>query len=293
MARPIWKGNVMFGLINVPVVLYNAEQRSELHFKMLDSRDQARVRYERVNEVSGEPVPWEDVAKGYEFDDGNFVIVGDEDFKRAAPEASQTVEIEKDVPIQYYDKPYYLVPGKRGEKGYVLLRETLRANGVIGIGRVVIRTRQYLAAVVPRGNALCLDLMRYDHELRKPDEFDLPDKKPADYKITKRELDMAEMLVESMTVKWNPSKYKDDYREKLLAWIEKKAASDGEVTAPEPELEREPAGQIVDFMDLLQRSMKRKQSESPPKTKARARPAPARRTRARADGRKKKRARAS
>src|SRR3989339_1380560 len=179
MARPIWKGHITFGLVNIPVTLYSAEKRDELHFKLLDSRNKARVHYERVNEETGEEVPWSEVVKAFEYDKGNYVLVEEEDFKRAAPEATQAVEIQdfvdrEDVDYVYYDKPYYLMPGKKGEKGYVLLREILRRTGKVGISKVVIRTRQYLDALLAEGDALVLELLRFDQEVRKPEEFDLP-----------------------------------------------------------------------------------------------------------------------
>jgi DNA end-binding protein Ku len=245
---------------------------------MLDGRNQARIRYERVNEVTGEEVPWDEIVKAYEYEDGEYVIVSEDDFKAAAPEASQTVEIQDFVARDaiepaYFDKPYVLVPGKKGEKGYVLLRETLREAGVVGIAEVVIRTRQYLSALFVQDNALCLAVLRYEQELRKPDEFELPEKKPADYKISKKELDMARGLVDSMTTEWDPSKYKDDYRERLLAWIERKAEAGGEVSPPEPEAEKKPSGEIIDFMELLQKSMKREKVQRGGKQKRAKQPA--------------------
>ncbi len=181
MARPIWKGSLSFGLVTIPVTLYPAEnQAEELHFTMLDGRNRARVKYQRVNEVTGDEVPWDEIVKGYEYEDGNFVLLGDEDFKRAAVESNQTIAIEDFVPRDavdrlYFDKPYYLVPSKGGEKAYLLLRDVLAKTGKIGIATVVIRTRQHLAAVVPEGQALVLDLLRYDYELRKPGDIGLPE----------------------------------------------------------------------------------------------------------------------
>jgi DNA end-binding protein Ku len=261
MARPIWKGHISFGLVNIPVTLFSGEKRADLQFRLLDSRNQARVRYERVNEVTGEEVPWDEIVKGYEFDEGNYVLLTDEDFEKAAVENTQTVEIEDFVDeavieYAYFDKPYILVPGKKGDKGYVLLRETLRKTNKVGIAKVVIRSRQHLAAVIASGDALILELMRFVDELRDPSEFDLPNQDLDEYKITKKELDMAERLVESMTAEWEPEKYHDDYREALLKWIEDKMKADGHVSAPQPDKEEgAPAGEIVDFMTLLRKSV--------------------------------------
>ena len=155
MSRPIWKGHVSFGLVNIPVVLHSAEKQFDLHFRLLDSRNHARVRYERINEETGEEVPWKDIVKGYEYDEDKMVVLDDKDFKQVAVEVNQSVEIEhfvdgEHIQFVYFDRPYYLVPDKKGEKGYVLLREVLRRNGKTGIAKVVIRkaSRKYFEAVL-------------------------------------------------------------------------------------------------------------------------------------------------
>ncbi|HOR28462.1 MAG TPA: Ku protein [Candidatus Sumerlaeota bacterium] len=262
MARPIWKGNITFGLVNIPVTLYSAEKRNNLHFNLVDSRNRARVRYERVNEVTGEEVPWSEIVKAFEYDGDDYVLLTDEDFQKAAVENSQAVEIESFVDLEaiqypYFDKPYYLVPGKKGEKGYVLLRETLKRTGKVGIAKVVIRTRQHLAALVPQGDGLVLDLLRFQQELRDLDEFDLPTGGLKQYKVSDKELKLAEQLVEAMSAEWDPAEYHDDYRDKLMAFIEKKARSGkgAEPLEEEPE-EKEEQAEVVDMMELLQRSMK-------------------------------------
>src|SRR5687768_6241532 len=165
MARPIWKGHISFGLVNVPVTLYSGEQRADLSFRLLDSRNAARIRYERVNEETGEEVPWDKIIKGYEYDNGNYVLLSDEEIENASPELTRTIEIEQfvdmqDIDVRYFDKPYVLVPDKKGEKGYVLLREAIREAGKAGIAKVVIRARQYLAALIAQGDALVLQLLR-------------------------------------------------------------------------------------------------------------------------------------
>jgi DNA end-binding protein Ku len=262
MARPTWKGTITFGLVNIPVSLFPGERRSDLSFRMLDSRNNARVRYERVNEETGEEVPWDQIVKAFEYDGGNYVVLTDEDFDRVAVEQTQTVEIEDFVdadaiPYQYYDKPYILVPGKKGEKGYVLLREALKKTGKVGMAKVVIRTRQYLAAVVPQGDALVLEILRYANEIRKPEEYDIPTDDLSDYKISDKEIAMAAQLIETMSTEWKPDHYHDEYREALMEWIEKKIEAGGNIVPPEPEVEeKKPAGEIIDIMDLLKRSMK-------------------------------------
>ncbi|MEZ4601205.1 MAG: Ku protein [Syntrophotaleaceae bacterium] len=265
MPRPIWKGSISFGLVNIPITLLPAEKSSDLHFQMIDSRNKARVRYQRVNEATGEEVPWNDIVKGYEYQEGNYVLLSDEDFKRADQEATKTIEIEDFVEFSaidhtYFDKPYYLVPGKGGEKGYVLLREALQRTGRVGIARVVIRTKEYLTALIPQGDALILELLRYQRELRNLEEYNIPHGSLKDYKISERELDLAETLVDSMKAEWQPEKYHDEYRDALMKWIEKKV-SEGQVEALPEEKEKEVAaegGKVVDMMALLKRSLEEK-----------------------------------
>jgi DNA end-binding protein Ku len=262
MTRPIWKGHISFGLVQIPVTLFSAENRTELHFHMVDSRNNARVRFERVNETTGEEVPWDAVVKGYEYSDGGLVLLSEEDFKKADVKATQSIDLEdfvdkKDVDCIYFDKPYVLAPGKKAEKGYVLLRETLKRAGKIGIARVVIRTREYVAALMPRGDALILNLLRYHPELRDLSEFDLPKGGTEKHGVSAKELAMAEKFVDSLSSPWEPEKYKDKYRDALLKWIRQKARAGGKAAPPEAEVQEEgPAAPPVDIMELLRRSMK-------------------------------------
>jgi DNA end-binding protein Ku len=260
MPRAIWKGNISFGLVNVPVMVLPAESRKRLSFKLLDKRDKAGIKYERVNDQTGKPVAWQDIVKGYEYEDGEYVVLTDKDFKAAAVEATQTIDIEdfvdrEEIDQMYFDQPYYLVPGKKGEKGYVLLRETMERTGKLAIGRVVIRTREHLAAVFPRGDALVLNLMRFHHELVDPKKLDVPAGDVKAYKIKPKEVGLAEKLVDAMSSKWKPEKYKDEYYDQLMGYIEKKAKT-GEVAAPKPRKEK--AGKVIDLMELLQKSVKEK-----------------------------------
>ncbi|MDA8165908.1 MAG: Ku protein [Desulfobacteraceae bacterium] len=287
MPRAIWKGSITFGLVNVPVALYPAENRSELHFSLLDRRNNAHVRYRRVNEITGEEVPWSEIVKAYEIEEGEAVILDEDDFKRAEVESTQAVEIEDFVDLDaigyvYFDKPYYLVPGKRGEKGYALLRETLRRTGKVGIAKVVIRTRQYLAALIPEGDALVLDLLRFHQELRSPAQLELPGRDLAQYNVSDRELAMAEKLVEAMSSEWQPGKYHDDYRETLMKWIERKA-KEGAAALPSPEelaAARAPGAEVIDISELLRKSVEqtareRGREEAAPRKSRRKEPAEA------------------
>lgn len=279
MPRPIWTGTLSFGLLNVPVSLMPGERRTDLHFRMLDSRDRKPVRYERVNAETGEEVPWKDVVKAFEYDKGSYVVLEEDDIKAAAPESHETVEVETfvdaaDIDPRFFEKPYVLVPAKKAEKGYVLLRETLRGSNRVGIARVVIRTREYLAAVLPHGDALVLELLRYPQELVDPAEYRLPEGKPADYRISARELQMAEQLIDSMAGRWQPDDYRDEFRERLQAIIRKRIRGKAGTTRVEEEdAPAEEATNVVDFMALLQQSLEAKKRT--PAKKAAAKKAPA------------------
>lgn len=280
MARAIWKGSISFGLVNIPVGLYGAETRDEIHFKMLDKKTMSPIHYKRVSEETTKEVAWEETVRGYEFSPGQFVVLSDEDLKRAAPEATQTIDIVDFVDLDeisplYFDKPYYLGPDKKGTKAYALLRETLRRTGKVGIAKVVIRTRQYLAAVVARGDVLTLELLRYAHELRAPEEIDVPRGKEG---VSDREIDMAERLVEGMVSAWDPEKYKDDYREALMEMIDKRVEAGQLESSPEPAPKpREARSNVVDLMALLKQSVE--EGGKPKKAAAKKSPAkPAKKT---------------
>src|SRR5689334_10468354 len=179
MARPIWKGMISFGLVSVPVVLYPAEQSHTLSFSMLDKHDFSPIGYKRYNKTTGKEVPWNDIVKGYEYEKDQYVVMSEEDFRRANVQQARSVDIVTfvdagSIPPQYFETPYYLVPGDRGQKVYALLRETMRATGKIGVGQVVIRTTHHLAAVIPVEGALMMITLRYANELRKQEEFDYP-----------------------------------------------------------------------------------------------------------------------
>lgn len=262
MARPIWTGTLSFGLLNVPVSVMPAERRVDLHFRMLDSRSNTPIRYERVNADTGEEVPWKDIVKAYEYKKGSYVVLRPEDIKSASPEGREAVEVEAFVDAasvgpEYFEKPYVLVPGKKAEKGYVLLRETLRRTGKIGIARVVIRTRGYLSAVIPKDDSLLLVLLRYPQELVDVDDYALPSGKTASYRITAKELQMAEQLVDSMSGKWEPGDFRDEFRDRLHKVIEKRMKSKGVVTPIEDESStpEDASTNVVDFMSLLQKSL--------------------------------------
>jgi len=262
MARAIWKGTISFGLVNVPVELYPASQSHSLSFSMLDKRDFSPVGYKRYNKTTGGEVPWNDIVKGYEYEKDQYVVMSEEDFRRANVQQAKSVEIStfvdaKSIPPQYFETPYYLVPGERGQKVYALLRETMRATGKVGVGQVVIRTTHHLAAVIPVGEALMMITLRYANELRAEKEFDFPPTSLKSAGVTPKELDLAKKLIEDMAGEWNPKEFEDTYNEDLLQRIEEKVKR-GEtkmLTKPEGEAGEARSAQVIDLMELLKRSI--------------------------------------
>lgn len=264
MARPIWNGVISFGLLNIPVALHTAEKRVDLHFRMIDNRSKQPIRYERVNAETGEEVPWKDIVKAFEYDKGNYVVLSDEEMASVAPEGKESIELEEFVdraaiPSVFFEKPYYLLPGKKAEKGYVLLREILGTSDRAGIGHVLIRTRRYLAAVLAEGDALILNLLRFDQEIVPLDDFAFPAGDLRKLRISDRELEMATQLIDSMTVQWEPTRYVDDYRVRLSKIVDKHLAQKkGLVREDETKntLPKDAATNVVDFMALLKGSLK-------------------------------------
>ena len=255
MARAIWKGSISFGLVNIPIALYPATRREELKFRLLRRTDLSPVNYKRVAEKDGKEVPWDQIVKGYEYEKGKYVVMRDEDFQRVDLEATQTVDIQDFVDLEEIDpmffyKPYYLEPQKGGDKGYALLRDALKDSGKVGIAKVVIKTRQYLAGVKPEDGALVLELMHFADELADPAKLHVPKKA----EVGKRELNMAKSLIDGMSSKWNPEKYKDDYREALMEVIEEKVEAGGKEIEEKPKKAPRPT-KVIDLVSVLQKSL--------------------------------------
>jgi len=266
-SRPIWTGSIDFGLVNIPIKLYSAEASSRPDFDLLDKRDFSRVRYRRVNEKTGREVPWDQIIKGYEYEKGEYVAVSEKDFVEANVEATQSIEImdfvdAADISPLYYETPYYLEPLKNGRHAYALLREVLKRTGKVGIAKVVIRTRQRLAALIPQGPLLVLNILRYAHELRDASRLELP-RTNGKGEVSAQEIKMAQQLVENMVGDWNPEKYHDDYYEDLLQLIQKKVkAGKTKVVEPGGETPRpKPKGKVIDIMHLLRQSVKQARSK--------------------------------
>ena len=269
MARAIWKGSISFGLVNIPIALYPATRREELKFRLLRKSDLSPVNYKRVAEKDGKEVSWDQIVKGYEYEKGKYVVLKDEDFERVDLEATQTVDIQdfvdqEEIDPMFFYKPYYLEPQKGGDKAYALLRDALKDSGKVGIAKVVIKTREYLAGVKPEDGVLVLELMHFADELADPGKLHIPKK----IEVGKREMNMAKSLIDSMSSKWNPEKYKDDYREALMEVIEEKVEAGGKEIEEKPRKAPKPT-KVIDLVSVLQKSLE--QTGAKKKTTAKSR----------------------
>jgi len=269
MARAIWKGSISFGLVNIPIALYPATRREELKFRLLRKSDLSPVNYKRVAEKDGKEVPWDQIVKGYEYAKGKYVVLKDEDFERVDLEATQTVDIQdfvhqEEIDPMFFYKPYYLEPQKGGDKAYVLLRDALKDSNKVGIAKVVIKTRQYLAGVKPEDGALVLELMHFADELADPAKLHVPKKT----EVGKREMNMARSLIDGMSSKWDPEKYKDDYREALMEVIEEKVESGGKEIEEKPKKAPKPT-KVIDLVSVLQKSLDQTGSKKKATSKSR------------------------
>src|SRR5688572_1240573 len=275
-ARPIWNGTLSFGLLNIPIQLMTGERRSDLHFRMMDARNKAPVKYERVNAETGEEVPWKEIVKAYEYSKGNYVVLEPEDIAAAASENREVIDMEgfvdrSEIPDSYLEKPYVLVPGNKADKGYVLLREVLKKTGKVGIGRVVIRTKEYLGMVEPYEDALQLILLRFPAEVVDISEYNVPEGNASKWHISPKEMEMATTLLESMATSFNPDDYKDEFRERLSAAIKNRLKAKGATTTVEEEEApaHDATTNVVDFMSLLKKSLEKKGEAPAAKTTTR------------------------
>ncbi len=264
MARSIWKGSIAFGLVNIPVSLTSAEIRSDIQLHMVDSQNHARIRYERVNADTGEEVPWDRMVKGYEHEDGQFILLTGDDLDAVQPKLTKTIEITEFVALEeidpvLFEKPYYLEPDKRGRKAYALLREALRSTGKAGIAKLVIRTREYLSALFVKEDALMIMLLRFPQEIRATSKLELPSSESKEWQPSKKEMDLATRLIDEMTEAWKPDDFHDEYRSALMDFIEKKVAggeSVDDVVQPSDDDEEGGGSKVLDLADYLARSFK-------------------------------------
>src|SRR5213075_121543 len=270
MARAIWKGSISFGLVNIPIALYPATRREELKFRLLRKSDLSPVNYKRVAEKDGKDVSWDQIVKGYEYEKGKYVVLKDEYFERVDLEATQTVDIQdfvdqEEIDPMFFYKPYYLEPQKGGDKAYALLRDALKDTHKVGVAKVVIKTREYLAGVKPEDGALVLELMHFADELADTSKLHISKK----VEVGKREMTMAKSLIDSMSSKWNPEKYRDDYREALMEVIEEKVEAGGKEIEEKPKKAPKQTNEI-DLVSVLQKSLEQTGAKRKASAKSRA-----------------------
>ena len=268
----IWKGSLTFGLVHVPVEMKTAVRSDHISFRMLHAEDMSPIKYERVCQADGEPVPWNEIVKGYEYEKGKYVVMSDEDFKAAAIEGSKTIDImdfvkEEEIDPRYFETPYYLVPAKNAEKSYALLREAIRSTGAVGIGKIIIRQTQHLAGIKVVGDALVLEIMRFSNELVNESEYTFPDRD----QVRPQELAMAEQLIDNLAEPFDPSKYTDDYRSNLMKIINAKMKGKKPRLA-EP-AEEEPDTGVLDLMSKLRASLEQGSGKKSARGAKRATPA--------------------
>jgi DNA end-binding protein Ku len=271
--RTIWNGAISFGLVNIPVALYPATNEAKVDFEWLDKRTKDPVGYKRINKKTGQEIENEYIVKGISYEDDRYVILTDDEIKHALAQSTQTIEIEsfvaaEEIPLMYIEKPYYLSPIARGDKAYTLLRETLLKTHRAGIARVVIHSKEHLAALVPEGSGLVLLLLRWASQIRPWSELNLPTQGTVSSGLTERELTMATQLVEAMSGPWEPEKFKDMFTTKVLALVEEKVRTGQTESIIQSEVEpaSKSSADIIDIAELLRRSLSRKnasQAEKP------------------------------
>ena len=249
--KAIWKGGISFGLINIPVRLYSGAVTHRIDLDMVRKKDQCAIEFVRVCKKDGKEVPWDEIAKGYKKENGDYVVLDKADFARAMPEKTQTIDVfefvlEKEIPAQYLEKPYIVEPAKEAKKTYTLLREALKKSGKVGLAKFVLRNTEHLGILKVEDNAILLIQIRFDQDLRSPSEAKIPD----DVKVAKKELDMALNIIEQLTDKFEPEKYKDTYKDELLKIIRKKSKEKGK-PAKKEEPEEKPKAKKEATDDLL------------------------------------------
>jgi DNA end-binding protein Ku len=261
MARGIWKGSISFGLVEVPVSLHSCAKSEEIRFTQLDKRNFSPIGYRRYNKESGEEVAWADIVRGYEYEDGKYAVLTDQDLKRADPKATRTIEILQfvdvaDIEPVFYETPYYVAPQHANSRAYALLRDALQESGKAGVARVVLHTRDHLGALLVRKNLLVLDLLRYAHEVKSPSEIEMPEQDEKALRLKPAELQMAVQLIEGMSEPWKPEKFTDEYRDAVLAMVKQKvkAGKTAEIDESEPETPKTRA-EVYDLMPLLKKSL--------------------------------------
>jgi DNA end-binding protein Ku len=276
-SRALWKGAISFGLVHIPVSLHSATADNGVDFDWLDKRSMDPVGYKRINKKTGKEITKENIVRGVEYEDGQYVVLSDDEITAAFPRTTQTIEIESfvantDIPFVYLERPYYIAPINKGKKVYALLRDTLLKTGRVGIARVVIQTKQHLAVLVPSGPGLILNLLRWGTEIRNWDELDLPPEGAKAAGLSDKELSMARQLVDDMTDTWKPEHFKDSFTDAIMALVKQKVKQGKVETVEQAETSDESSGhagaKIIDLTELLQRSLHRTAGKTVAKTPA-------------------------
>lgn len=260
--RAIWNGAISFGLVNIPISLHTATSDTGLDFDWLDKRTMDLVGYKRINKKTGQEIGSENIVKGIAYEKGKYVVIADDEILHALPKSTQTIEIEsfvsiEEIPCEYFERPYYMVPAGSAERAYALLRDTLLQTKRVGLARAVIHTKQHLAAVLPEGPALVLILLRWAHQIRSVDDLGLP--LAGETGMNERELAIAKQLVEAMAEPWNPDKFHDSFRDQVMALVDEKVKTGRIEIVERPEAEAGPAiAEVIDLTELLRRSLQGK-----------------------------------
>ena len=261
-SRTLWKGAITFGLVHIPVGLHTASIEQGIDFDWLDKRSMDPVGYKRINKKTGREIDKDNIVKGFEYEDGKYVVISPEEIEAVYPRTTQTIEIQRfidaqELPFLYLERPYYVAPINKGQKVYALLREVLLKTGKVGLAKVVIATKQHLAVLVPSGRAMVLNLLRWGDEVKTLEGLDLPAAGMKGANVSAAEMKMAEQLVDSMSGKWKPEDFKDEFKSAVMKIVQKKVKAGDTETVIEPEEEApEDSSNVIDLTELLQRSLK-------------------------------------
>ncbi|MGC1181410.1 Ku protein [Legionella sp.] len=266
MSKSIWKGELSFGLVAIPVSLVSTEEHHDLHFHLLDAKTNSRIRYQRINEENGKEVDWNDIVKGYEYEKNNYIVIDERVIEKKSPELFKTVNIEEfvnfdDIDTLYLDKSYYLIPESKNKKAYVLLREALKKTNKVGVAKIIIRTKESLSLILPYKHALLLYLVHFKEDIREESEVNVPIDEVKNYKVSSADIKIAINLIDEMTSAWTPEKYHNDYQETMKKWLAQQTAKVKKSKNKAVSTIKNNTT-VVDFISLLKESMKKNKKTS-------------------------------
>jgi len=276
MARSLWRGNISFGLINIPISIASAENAQERpEFNLIDKRDFGHIGYQKINKNTGKTVDSRNIVKGLKLDSGKYSIFDQNELDRLRLKGSDSIELQQfveqdEIDPAFFEKPYFLLPEKGGKKAYVLLRETLKKTRKFGVGLLVMHSKQHLVLIGASGPALALEIIRYSKELKSLDEYEFPAEGTKEVKISKSEFDMAERLVDDLSDRWKPQVFKDTFHEELIKAVKKKKRVDVEEAPEVAQEEATSSSKVLDLMPLLEKSLRSRGKKSPQKSAQRS-----------------------